>query len=86
MAIQTATTGQLESAQNIIIAKTRYTMEFETPCKQLIEHFTLAQGQKQMTVPKVGQFTAANLTDGQDLINSQDIAMTTTDLTTGEVN
>jgi hypothetical protein len=85
MPIQTATTGQLESAQRVIIAQTRYTAEFEAPCKQLIEHFKLAQGEKSMTVPKVGQMSADNLVDGQDLVTSQDIAMTTTSLTTGEV-
>jgi hypothetical protein len=85
VAIQTATTGNLENAQRIILAQSRYTEEHNAPCAELIEHFTLAQGAKTMTVPKVGQATAANLTDGVDLIDSQDIGMTTTDLTTGEV-
>jgi len=85
MAIQTATTGPLDDAQNIIIAKSRYTAEHEAPCAQLIEHFTLAQGQKQMTVPKVSQMTAQSLTDGVDLVDSEDIGMTTTDLTCSEV-
>lgn len=85
MGIQTATTGQLESAQNIIIAQSRYTMEHNAPCAQLIEHFTLPQGAKQMTIPKVGQMTASALTDGVDMVDAQDIGMTTTDLTTGEV-
>lgn len=85
MAIQTATTGNLEDAQRIIIAKSRFTEEHNAPCAQLIEHFTLGQGEKQMTVPKVGQATAVNLTDGVDLIDSQDIGMTSVDLTTGEV-
>ena len=85
MAIQTATTGQLENAQNIILAQSRYTMEHNAPCAQLIEHFTLPQGAKQMTVPKVAQMSAAALTDGVDMVSSADIGMTTTDLTTGEV-
>jgi len=85
MAIQTATTGQLENAQRIIVAQSRFTQEHNAPCANLIEHFTLPQGAKQMTVPKVGQMTAAALTDGVDMTDSQDIGMTTTDLTTGEV-
>lgn len=85
MAIQTATTGQLEEAQKIIIAASRYTAEHNAPCAALIENITLPQGAKQYTIPKVAQHTAQNLTDGVDLTDTQDIGMTTTDLTTGEV-
>ncbi len=85
MGIQTATTGNLENAQNIILAQSRYTAEHSAPCVQLIEHFNLPQGAKQLTVPKVGQMTMSNLTDGVDMVASQDIGLTTIDLTTGEV-
>lgn len=85
MAIQTATTGNLENASNIVIAQVRYTAEHNAPCANLIEHFTLGKGNKQITVPKVAQATAQNLTDGVDLVDSQDIGLTTTDLTTAEV-
>lgn len=85
MGVQTATTGQLDSAQNIIIAKSRFTAEYNAPCWNLIESFTLAQGQKQITVPKVGQMSMSRLTDGVDLVDSEDIGMTTVDLTTSEV-
>jgi len=85
MGIQTATTGQLENAQNIVIAKARYTMEHSQPCVELIEHLRLGKGEKQMTVPKVGQATASDLVDGVDLVDTQEIGMTTNDLTTGEV-
>ena len=85
MAIQTATTGNLEDAQNIILAKARYTAEHNAPTIQLFEKFTLPQGAKQVTVPKVGQATFENLIDGVDMTESADIGMTTTDLTTGEV-
>lgn len=85
MAIQTATTGNLDDAQNIMIAKCRYTAEHSAPCANLIEHMTLGKGNKQITVPKVGQMTAEDLTDGTDMVDSEDIGMTTTDLTTAEV-
>lgn len=85
MAIQMATTGNLEEAQRIAIAACRYTMEHNAPCVNLIEHMTLRQGEKQLTVPKVGQATASDLTDGQDMVDTQDIGMTTTDLTASEV-
>ena len=85
MPIQAATTGQLENAQNIALAEALYTAEHSSPCKQLIRHFTLNQGEKQLTIPKVAQMTSSDLTDGEDIVDSQDIGMTTTDLTTAEV-
>ena len=50
---QTATTGNLENAQKIIIAASRYTEEHNAPAMALIESFTLPKGSKQVTVPKV---------------------------------
>ena len=85
MPLQTATTGQLEDAQRIAIEETRFTAEHNAPMLQLIEKMRLAQGEKSITVPKVGQMTAANLTDGVDLTASEDIGMTTVSLTSGEV-
>lgn len=85
MATQTATTGNLDDAQRIAISKARYTMEHNAPCRNLIEHFTLDQGEKQITVPKVAQMTASGLVDGVDMIDTEEIGMTTVDLTTAEV-
>jgi len=85
MGIQTATTGNLDDVQAILIAKMRFTGEHNAPCSNLIEKFTLAQGDKQVTVPKTGQMTASDLTDGVDIISSEDISITTTDLTCSEV-
>jgi len=85
MATQTATTGNLANAQRIAIAQCRYTLEHNAPCVNLVEQFDLAQGEKQITVPKVAQMTAQGLTDGVDLADTEDIGMTTTDLTTAEV-
>jgi len=85
MAIQTATTGNLDNAQRIAIAECRYTMEHNQPCVELIEHMTLKKGEKTITVPKVAQMTAKDLVDGVDLVDTADIGMTTLDLTTAEV-
>jgi len=82
---QTATTGNLENAQNIIIAAARYTEEHNAPAMNLIEQFTLPKGSKQVTVPKVGQMEMSDLVDGQDIIDEEDIGMTTVDLTANEV-
>jgi len=82
---QTATTGNLENAQRIIIAAARYTEEHNAPAMALIESFSLPKGAKQVTVPKVGQMTMSDLTDGQDIIDEEEIGMTTVDLTASEV-
>jgi len=82
---QTATTGNLENAQNIIIAAARYTEEHNAPAMNLIEQFTLPKGAKQVTVPKVGQMSMQDLTDGVDIVDEEDIGMTTVDLTASEV-
>jgi hypothetical protein len=82
---QTATTGNLEKAQKIIIASSRYTEEHNAPALALIEQFNLPSGNKQVTVPKVSQMTVSDLVDGQDIIDEEDIGMTTVDLTASEV-
>ena len=82
---QTATTGNLENAQRIILAASRYTEEHNAPAMALIESFNLAKGSKQVTVPKVGQMTISDLTDGQDIVDEEEIGMSTVDLTASEV-
>ena len=85
MAIQTATTGNLEDAQNAILAASRFTAEHNAPCWNLCEKFTLGKGEKSLTVPKVGQMTVDDIADGIDITSSKDIVLTTTDLTCSEV-
>lgn len=81
---QTATTGNLENAQNIIIRKARYTQEANAPSWQLIHKETLPKGAKTVTMPKVGTFVVSDLQDGQDMVDEQSIGMTTVDLTATE--
>ena len=82
---QTATTGNLENAQRIIIAAARFVEEHNAPAMALIESFNLPRGSKQVTVPKVGQMSMSDLVDGQDIIDEEEIGMTTVDLTASEV-
>ena len=82
---QAATTGNLENAQRIILASAKYTEEHNAPALALIEQFRLPKGSKQVTVPKVGQMTMSDLVDGQDIVDEEDIGMTTVDLTASEV-
>ena len=81
---QTATTGNLENASKIIIAAARYTEEHNAPAMALIESFSLPSGAKQVTVPKVGQMTVSDLQDGRDIVDEEEIGMTTVDLTAAE--
>ena len=82
---QTATTGSLENAQRIIISTARYTEEHNAPAMNLIEKFTLGKGNKQVTVPKVGQMSMSDLVDGMDIVDEEEIGMSTVDLTAAEV-
>ena len=82
---QNATTGSLENAQKIIIATARYTEEHNAPAMNLIEQFNLPKGNKQVPVPKVGQMSMSDLVDGLDIVDEEQICMTTVDLTASEV-
>ena len=85
MSIQTATLGDLEHAQNIVIAQCLFTAEHNAPCPALVTKYTLGKGQKSLTVPKVGQATAVELTDGVDMVNDQDIDLSYEEATPNEV-
>ena len=82
---QTATTGNLEKAQKTIIAAARYTEEHNAPAMALIESMSLPRGASTVTVPKVGQMSMSDLVDGQDIVDEEEIGMTTVDLTASEV-
>ena len=82
---QTATTGNLANAQRIILTVSRYTEEHNAPAMALTEQMTLQKGAKTVSVPKVAQMTISDLVDGQDLVDEEDIGMTTVDLTSAEV-
>ena len=82
---QTSTTGNLENAQRIILSSARYTEEHNAPALALIEQFSLPSGAKTVTVPKVGQMSMSDLQDGIDIVDEEDIGMTTVDLTASEV-
>ena len=83
--VQTATTGNIENAQRQIIASAKYTEEHNAPALNLIEQFKLLKGAKSMTVPKVAQMSMSDLVDGQDIVDEEEIGMTSVDLTASEV-
>jgi hypothetical protein len=82
---QAATTGNLEKAQQTIIASATFTEEHNTPALNLIEPFNLSKGNNKVTVPKVAQMSISDLTDGQDIVDEEEIGMTSVDLTASEV-
>ena len=82
--VETATTGNLEQAQNTIIREARYTQEANSPSWQLIDKVRLPKGASTVRVPKVGQFTIADLADGTTISTEQSINMSLVDLTATE--
>ena len=85
MAVQTSTTGQLETAAAEMIAAARYTVEHNAPMIQLVERFKLAKGSDTLVIPKVAQVSMDALTEGQDIVTEKDIGMTTISVTPSEI-
>jgi len=85
MAVQTSSTGNLQNMSRIMLASARYTEEHNAPMLGLVEKFNLGKGEYQLTVPKVATMTAEDLAEGQDMIDSEDIDVSTVTATTAEV-
>ncbi len=77
MAIQIASTVDLITAQRVVIANALFVEEYKRPTTNLVSQFTLAQGEKSLVIPKVAQMSAARLSDGVDITDTQNIGMTT---------
>ena len=82
---QTSTTGQLENASKEMIAQARYTEEHNAPVVQLVERFKLEKGADTLVIPKVGQMTMSTLSEGQDIVDEEDLGMSSVSVTPGEV-
>ena len=83
--VQTSTTGNLQNMSRIMLAQARYTEEHNAPMVGLIEKFNLGKGEYKLEIPKVGQMSAEDLTEGQDMVDSEDIDVSTVTATTAEV-
>ena len=83
--VQTSTTGNLQNMSRIMLAQARYTEEHNAPMVGLIEKFNLNKGEYKLEIPKVGQMTAEDLTEGQDMVDSEDMDVSTITATTAEV-
>ena len=82
---QTSTSGNLQNMSRIMLAAARYTEEHNAPMVGLIEKFNLGKGEFQLTIPKVGQMDAEDLVEGVDMVDSEDIDVSTVTATTAEV-
>jgi hypothetical protein len=85
MAVQISTTGQLENASKEMIDTARFTQEHNAPVQALVTNFTLKKGQDTGVFVKVGQMAMSNLTEGEDIVDSEDIGMTTQSVVPSEV-
>jgi hypothetical protein len=85
MAIQTTTSGNLQNMSRIMLAQARYTEEHNAPMVGLIEKFNLGKGEYKLEIPKVAQMSAEDLSEGQDMIDSEDLDVSTITATTAEV-
>lgn len=85
MATQTSTTGNLEAASRIVIAEIKYTEEHNAPCANLVTNLKIKKGEKSITWPKVGQAEATDLTEGVEIVDSQDIGLNYSELASSEV-
>jgi hypothetical protein len=83
--VQTSTTGNLQNMSRIMLASARYTEEHNAPMVGLIEKFSLGKGEYQLTIPKVAQMDAEDLVEGRDMVDSEDIDVSTVTATTAEV-
>ncbi len=77
MAIQIASTVDLITAQRVVIANALFTEEHKRPTTNLVSPFSLGQGEKSLVVPSVAQMSAAKLTDGVDMTESENIGLST---------
>ena len=82
---QTSATGNLENASREMISTARYTEEHSAPILNLVEKFTLQKGSDTLVIPKVGQMTISDLTEGQDIVDTEEIGMSTVSVTPSEV-
>tara|TARA_B100000470_G_scaffold212221_1_gene191758 strand:- start:736 stop:1611 length:876 start_codon:yes stop_codon:yes gene_type:complete len=83
--VQTSTSGNLQNMSRIMLTSARYTEEHNAPMVGLVEKFNLKKGEYQLTIPKVGQMDAEDLVEGRDMIDSEDIDVSTVTATTAEV-
>jgi hypothetical protein len=67
-----------------MISAALFTTEHNTVMPQVVEKFRLKQGEDTGVFPKLGQMTLRRLTEGEDIVDTEDIGMTTVSVQTSE--
>ena len=83
--VQTSTIGQMESASREMISALLFTTEHNMLMPGMVEKFTLKQGEDTGVFPKVGQMSMTSLAEGEDIVDSEDINLTSISVQTSEV-
>ena len=83
--IQKTDTGVLANIASEMMTAIRFTMEHNAPMSNLVTKFTLKKGHDTGIFPKVAQMSLHDLQEGEDIIDEEDIGLTTQSVTTGEV-
>jgi hypothetical protein len=85
MPIQATTTGQLTKAMKTVIGNLRHTAEHNAPAMALTDRMDLADGSSTVTILKDSQMTVADLVDGVDMVDTEDLGWSGFDITSSEV-
>jgi len=83
--VQKVDTGNLANIALELMTGIRMTLEHNAPLSGLFSKFNLKKGHDTGIFPKVGQMSVLALQEGEDLVDEQDIGLTTQSVTTGEV-
>lgn len=84
MAIK-SNTGQLANIASEMMTAIRFTMEHNNPMLGLVTKYNLKKGHDTGIFPKVGQMEFSALDEGEDMVDEQDIGLTTFNVTTEEI-
>lgn len=77
--------AELTAASIAMVAEARFTYEHAAVMTNLVTKIQLEKGQKSKYIPKYGSVSVDALADGQDMTESQTLAITGTTHTTSEV-
>jgi hypothetical protein len=83
--MQTSTTGVLANIALEMITGIRMTHEHNAPMSGLVSKYTLQKGSDTAIFPKAGQMSLSRLEEGEDIVDEEDIGITTSSVTTSEV-
>ena len=83
--VQKSDTGSLANIASEMMTSIRFTMEHSAPMIGLVAKYNLKKGHDTAVFPKVGQMSLSALEEGEDMIDEEDIGLTTSSVTTEEV-